>query len=380
MHKTYDSLSVTLEEIGDVPALEGQWRALEGQCDASFFQSWAWIGSLLEAVMPDIRPKVLTVSAGDSIVGLGLLTAAKKRRHGFVSSSGLYLNETGRDDPDGLTIEYNGLMARRGAEREVTAAALGWLVARGRDWNELYLSGLAETEAERISSIAGELGLKVWVRDIKPCDYADLGALAEGGKGAYLAGLSRNTRYQIRRAIKLYGGDEVKFECARTAPEALEFLDRLKQLHQAHWRARGQAGAFANRFFERFHKSLIERDFDRGAIQLCRISEPGGDIGYLYNFIRDGRVSAYQSGFRYDRDAKLKPGLVSHFLAIEHNIKLGATVYDFLAGEGRHKASLGNRRIDMKWLVVQRNEVVFRLEHGLRRLKQKISAARQKAG
>ena len=57
--------------------------------------------------------------------------------------------------------------------------------------------------------------------------------------------------------------------------------------------------------------------------------------GYLYNFVHRGWVAAYQSGFDFGDDAdRLRPGLVSHALAIEHYRRAGVRVYDFLGGGG----------------------------------------------
>ena len=46
---------------------------------------------------------------------------------------------------------------------------------------------------------------------------------------------------------------------AETADQADAFLDGLKNLHQRYWVGRGKPGAFAEPFFERFHRALIRR-------------------------------------------------------------------------------------------------------------------------
>ena len=124
--------------------------------------------------------------------------------------------------------------------------------------------------------------------------------------------------------------------------------------------------------FEDFHRTLIRDRFAAGEIQLLRVAAGGAPIGYLYNFVHDGHVYAYQSGFRYDDDPKLKPGLVTHAMAIEHNLRAGARVYDFMAGEGQHKASLGTGSSELFWLVLQRDRLRFRVEDGLRKVKQRM--------
>ena len=85
--------------------------------------------------------------------------------------------------------------------------------------------------------------------------------------------------------------------------------------------------------------------------------------------LHGGRVYGYQSGFCYEADSKRKPGLVSHYLAIEHNIAAGAGVYDFMAERGQHKGSLSSVQEDMAWITLQRRRPVLRLERGLKGLR-----------
>jgi CelD/BcsL family acetyltransferase involved in cellulose biosynthesis len=107
--------------------------------------------------------------------------------------------------------------------------------------------------------------------------------------------------------------------------------------------------------------------FGAGEIQLLRLRAGGQrEVGYLYNFVRRGVVHAYQSGFRYNPDPRLKPGLVSHALAIEHNLATGARLYEFMAGASRYKASLGTLSGEMAWLVLQRDRLALRAEAALR--------------
>ena len=78
---------------------------------------------------------------------------------------------------------------------------------------------------------------------------------------------------------------------------------------------------------------------------------------------------AYQSGLAYEADARLKPGLVAHCLAIDIHLAEGAKIYDFMAGEARYKASLGEPGPEMYHLLLQRPTWALCLEFGLRNLK-----------
>ena len=60
---------------------------------------------------------------------------------------------------------------------------------------------------------------------------------------------------------------------------------------------------------------------------------------------------SYQSGFAYPEAAgPRKPGLTTHWLAIEMYRAEGMRLYDFLAGEDRYKTSLSNAEIALHWL------------------------------
>ena len=130
-------------------------------------------------------------------------------------------------------------------------------------------------------------------------------------------------------------------------------LDRLKALHQTSWRRRGQPGCFAAPRFESFHRDLIRARFSSGEIQLLAATAGERPIGYLYNFAHGDRVYAYQSGFDYVADGRLKPGLVAHALAIEHATRASFATYDFMAGENGLKASFASHWTEMVWLSVE---------------------------
>jgi CelD/BcsL family acetyltransferase involved in cellulose biosynthesis len=166
----------------------------------------------------------------------------------------------------------------------------------------------------------------------------------------------------------------VKLKVAESLDEALEFLSRLRELHQNYWRARGWPGAFASRFANEFHASLIRTCFPLGEIQILEVSAGSKRFGYLYNFVRNGVVSNYQSGFLYGEHPKRKPGLLTHMLAIEHNLQRGMRVYDFLMGEQQYKRSLATDEERMIWLVLQRSRLRFRVEVWLRALRQYLPA------
>ncbi len=356
-----------LRKLDDFAALEGEWRQLESVAGGSFFQSWGWIGCWLETLPTELQPQLLRVHHQDASRGLGLLVGNTIVRHRLLRSRGLFLHETGRPELDCLTIEHNGLLAEESRVEDLAVRAFEEL-CRHEDWDELFIGGVDLETAMRYRRAAANCALRVHEVDRKPWYAVDLGRVRDAGD--FLALLSGNSRYQIRRSMRDYEqAGPLQVTVARTRDEARQCFDRLAGLHQASWRSRGQTGAFARDHFCRFHRRLIEREFASGTIQLSRICAGEQEIGYLYNFVHHGRVYAYQSGFAYANDGKRKPGLVCHALAVSLCARQGLVTYDLLAGDSQYKRTLATGGGEMVWLSLQRPRMRFRLEHRARRLR-----------
>ena len=188
------------------------------------------------------------------------------------------------------------------------------------------------------------LGGARWVtRRRSKCHYVDLEALRRSG-GEYLGLLGSHTRYNVRRSIREYEKlGPLVLESAASPEQASAFLSGLRQLHQAYWQQKGLPGSFANPFFNEFHAELIRSHFAEGAIQLLRMSAGKAVLGYLYNFVDQGRVYNYQSGYDYELCPKQysRPGFVTHVYAVEFNRTAGHHIYDFMAGDSEYKQTLG---------------------------------------
>ena len=364
-----DEIRVSLDPLTDPAALKREWLELQPRSDHSFFQSWTWIGCWLRMLPSSICPLVLRATCGGTVVGLGVFIQHRTLRHGFVASTGLHLHETGRAELDQLTIEHNGLLVDRAIANDIIASSVDYLVGL-HHFDELHFPGVAGHYLDICAKASSHLDVKKTL----PLHTVDLVKAADEG---YERLLSNNTRQQIRRAMRLYGGASLSYSVAENEEQALAFLADLQRLHQASWTARGKPGAFANPVFTAFHTRLVREAFARDEIEIAKVSSERGLLGYLYNFRKNGHVYSYQSGFHYEQDNRLKPGLVSHRLAIDHSLRLaldhrltaGDAVYDFLAGDDRYKRSLGTNCGRLLWLTLQERRLSFSLERKLRAAK-----------
>jgi CelD/BcsL family acetyltransferase involved in cellulose biosynthesis len=355
-------------ERPDREELERWWTGLEQRADCTAFLAWAWIGTWIDvAGMPD---QVLVGRAGGEIVCLGLLRRNVERRHRFVRSRTLFLHQSGKPDEDIIFIEYNGFLTDR-RHGNLLAEATAFVGENGKV-DEVDLGGITAADFERLA----QGGIRTLVTARKTSAYVDLKQLRDGG-GDYLASISSNTRYQIRRALKAYEvRGPLSLLVAGTVAEALTFFDALGVLHEAGWQRRGAFGAWRYPFLVRFHRRLIERSFEAGGMEIVRIACGEEAIGYIYCVNHGGWSGSYLSGFAYEEDNKIKPGLVSHYLHIEHKLATGGDILDFLAGDHRYKTSLGVAGAEMLWVKAQQQRPALLLERGLRSLKQRVEQRR----
>jgi CelD/BcsL family acetyltransferase involved in cellulose biosynthesis len=367
MNASASAVAFSLEQPNR-DGLRALWTDLEARADINFYLSWSWIGAwVAEAGMPDF---VLVGRAGGEVICLGLFRRSVQRRHRFVRSRTLCLHETGDEDKDVIFIEYNGFLTdRRFGRLEPQGIAF---LRKTEEFDEVQLGGFA-AEAYEAVRVAG---FRTHVQAHKTTAFVDLKALREGG-GDYLATISSNTRYQIRRALKIYESrGALALQPARTAEEALHFFEDLGVLHERAWQQKSEGGAWRFPFLVAFHRRVIEESFAEGGIDLVRISCGGTPIGYIHCLVRGGWYGSYLSGFAYEADNKVKPGLVSFHLYIEHLLKTDAETLDFLAGDHRYKMSLGQPGPDMYWFRAQERRPQLMIEDGLRWAKHRVEALR----
>lgn len=335
------------------------WRELAEEArPRSYFLSPGWVETWLDHLPASVDVRLAVVRRGGDAVAAGFAGHGRVVRQGVFRSNAWLLNQTGSWQFDQVYIEDNDFLCRPDA-----AFSLDELLAclPGR-WDELWLSGVdPQGAAGRMLERVGE-PYEIFVMNRIPAPYVDLAALRESGKD-YVGALGSNTRSQVRRCYKLYEQrGKVETEIADSVDRAVDIFDELVETHQRWWGLRGERGAFANPWFLRFHRALVERRFAAGEIQLARVRCGGETIGCVYNFVWNGSVFFYQSGFRPEDDNRLKPGYLCHTEAIRHNMARGLAVYDFMASYDEYKVRMATGQRDLIWARVQKPRLKLKLE------------------
>lgn len=337
------------------PRVETTWRALEAEAKPTYFLSWGWMENWLACLPPHEAPQLAVLMDGKDAVAACFVGRRRVRRHGVVGSRALYVNTTGREDFDELCIEHNALLSR--PERGASLAQLIELL--GGAWDELFLPAVDGDTWAQLAGTPLPAGMRVRV-DREVANYHIDLERVRGSKEGYLPLLGSSTRAQMRKAQRAAG--DVTFEVATDERTALDIYEEMVALHQRSWRMRGFPGAFADPWFDRFHRRLIAQRFRHGELQLMRARNKDLTIGCLYNFVSAGRVLFYQCGFGSPADKHIRPGYLCHALAVEHCAKQGLAIYDLLGGDARYKQSLATDETRLVWGRVQRKRLQFDLE------------------
>jgi CelD/BcsL family acetyltransferase involved in cellulose biosynthesis len=347
------------------------WRDLERRAfRPPYFLSWGWVETWL-AALPDGRlPQLAVIHEHGAPAAACWLGFQRERRHLVMDSDVYYFNVTGVPRHDELCIEHNGLVAAPGADRSLA----GLLDVLPGEWDEVVLPAVDRYAFDDLGASVASSRLanyRVRIEREANAPFIDLAAV-RGARGDYASLLGSSTRTQLRRARRVLG--ELTVEIASEESSALDIYGELLRLHARRAAERDQRGAFADPWFEQFHRRLILTRVRHGEIQLVRIRAGERTVGCLYNFVYGGRVMFYQCGFaRLESAPHVKPGYVCHAAAVEHNARAGHAVYDLLGGSASNKERLATSTTRLVWLRVQRPLARFSIEQSLRRWKQALA-------
>ena len=344
------ALAAELIRLDEYPDLGADWRALEESAESSPFAAWPWVSTWLRNLPPRIAPLVFRARDEKGLVALALIAHASGTIRQALGGNWL-MQETGNHDIDEITIEYAGLLARRGT-RETSYRALFDVLTRTRRWHSLRIS--ASLDAVPIAA-ALPARARAFATIVRPSYLVDLAHVREQG-GDYIAQLGSSTRYGLRRTRRAYEAlGPIRCEVATDATQALEWFEALRTLHTDYWTSKGKTGSFDSAFFAQFHRDLVKTHCASGFAQIMRVSAGELVVGYLYNLLWRNRVYFYNGGLNYGAtDKQDRPGYLAHLAAIERYLAEGIDVYDFLAGDGDYKRKMSTHVRTMQWIQVKR--------------------------
>jgi CelD/BcsL family acetyltransferase involved in cellulose biosynthesis len=370
-----DFSKISVYQAQQWPEVAKLWAELDEVSPySSFYLSAEWTSAWLNIFGALLRPEILVFEHENTAVGICLLVRSTERRGPF-DVERIYLNTVGGDAADRTLMEFNGLLCRAGWEEKTSKALAAHL--QSREWDEFVVDGISPGPTLNSFQTSGFSELPPVISSL-PSYYVNLEQLRDS-KGSYESSISSNTREQLRRSVKRYTNfGEVRVEVATELSRAEQLFEEMRGMHQSRWQKKGETGAFGPGRRLEFHRTLIRQAFAKGSIQLLRVAAGDQTIGILYNFVKNGKVYFFQSGFNYSGDKHLKPGLVTHVFAIKYCLDAGFKDYDFLAGDAQYKRSLAKDCRQLAWVVFPRPRVKLVVIERLRAIKRLLRSLTRK--
>jgi len=319
--------------------------------DHSFFMSPGWIKTLIDCCHDEENLKLMVIKNGSSPTFAAIVNFVVQLRGGVFKSRVLNVNCTGNYAKDSICVEYNHLLQTGEDDFDINL----FVKSIKEKWDEIYIPGMCMVRNP------GKV-IRECNQDWVICDYnksnfwVDLSVIPKE-RTDYVGSLSKKTRGHIRRTTKFYETiGEIKLCQASTIEEALDMLENLIALKKLILSKKDLKSSL-NEHFIRHSTALIKSRFESGEIQMLKIQAGDMVVGYIYNFVYRGHVYFYQSGFNYESDNKVSPGLLSNAEAIVYNARLGNKIYDFLAGDEHYKECFANKKSSMVWMRILRPSI-----------------------
>jgi CelD/BcsL family acetyltransferase involved in cellulose biosynthesis len=341
--------------LGDTRAVPDWWIPLFDLANrSSIFLSADWLQTWLDVYGSEFDGHWIRWEEQGAVVG-GSLILLRSVRKSLIGIRTVYLNATADATARTPFAEFNDVLC---TDRHTFAIA-GDLARflRALRWDRILLSGYEKGGV--IEALIPLLNAPVIETDSQIAPYIDLAAL---GAVPLESSISANTRGHIRRSRRTYEQDSgpITLAKATSVREAGDFLDELAHLHNTRRNSKGEEGSFESNHVITFHRKLLNRLWDKACVDMVRLRAGSKDIGYLYNFLYRGKVYFFQSGFVFEQNQKLKPGLVMHAAAIDQYRADGQHEYDFLAGDSQYKRSLAKESRTLHWSVAFRGSLKMR--------------------
>lgn len=378
-YERQNSQAAVIELLSSSEQMEAaiRWQDLEQSIrNTGLTNSWPWIKTWLDDYDDIVQPAFAFGKQDNQPIGAALITKATYRIAGLPIPA-VHLGTAGEPVKERTSVEYNRLLV---APEYLDAFAMGLVRTLQQQfrWLALRLNGFVPEHADALIRACAKAGLQCRV-DERKFPVFDFQKAADEGYQDVISALGNNTRYNIRRSLRLFESTfgQRRIEWAGTPEQARGILRELIHLHQKRWEAIGEPGALQSDRVRRYHEDLIDALslWPQGSLIVFRLKQGETTIGCLFHFVEGGHVRFYKSGFPLFEDNRLKPGLVTHAVCMAECQRRGhleeekcrqcglseeecrehrLLKYDFLVGEGLYKKQLSNTESGLTWATARR--------------------------
>lgn len=243
------------------------------------------------------------------------------------------------------TFDYNDFMIRPGWEEDFFAALMTWLDRE--DCKALELPSLIEDSPtlEYLPNLARQRGYAVEIseEDVTP------GLELPESWDAYLAGLSKKNRHELRRKMRrLETTEGWRWYCVQGLEEVSARLEDFLALMR---QSAPDKAAYMTGEREAFFRRITRRTAELDLLRLFFLEMDGQDVASSLCFDYNGARYLYNSGYNPEY-AYYSVGLLLNALCLREAIEQGKTYFDFLRGPEPYKYHLGGLNRTIYHMVV----------------------------
>ncbi|HEY4669346.1 MAG TPA: GNAT family N-acetyltransferase [Tepidiformaceae bacterium] len=331
-----DGIAVAAPLITAEPleSLAPEWASLHARSEEQLpYLHPSWQATWLRHFGKGTEPVFLAVRLDEELIGVAALD---------MDPSGA------RQLGDPEVCDYAGILAAPGQEGAVASGVLEWVTEDLG--SRLTLWGVPEDSPMR-TAFAPAAAAFGWSYTEEEEAIAPRAALP-GDFEAYLAGLRKHERHEVRRKLRhLEAAGQVAFESYTDRASVEANFDRFLEMMRA---SRQDKAEFLTGEMEGFFRDLAASLSDAGLLRLSSLSLDGKSTAMIFCFESESSVFLYNSG--YDPAfGHLAVGLLSKVLAIRDAIGRGKRVFDFLRGEEEYKRHLGGEPRRVLRLVMEQS-------------------------
>lgn len=313
-----------LRDAAELDALRDPWNALAGDIP---FRQHEWLATWQRHFGQPLTLHALACyDAEGQLAGLAPLCSAKRGARDWTALG------SGR-----VCSDYQTLLARPGAEREVAAATAGWLrrEAAGQ-WRSLTFDGIAADD-RAIPALAAEIERQGGSAARRQNTCAWRTALPETWD-AFVMQFTKRRRTTVRQLYRrVFEERQAEVRLVQTPADLDEVWPILVELHQKRQRSVGHAGCFRTPEFGPFLREAAERFLAQGQLRMQWLYLNGRPAAAQFDLVGGDTQYHYLSGMEPELLAE-RPGRLGMLVALHRALEEGLRTYDFLRGDHRYKS------------------------------------------
>jgi hypothetical protein len=175
--------------------------------------------------------------------------------------------------------------------------------------------------------------------------------LLEGSWDAYLAGLQKKQRHEVRRKIRKLENETQSFsyQCLAEKDEVLSFIPLFMEL----FLQSPEKQNFMTSEMDKFFQHLITAAAETGLARFGLLEVEGRNVAAVLYFDYQDKIYLYNSGYDSEYHS-LSVGLLAKIFCVRDSIERGKQIFDFLKGREIYKTRLGGKTVPIYQVALER--------------------------